>query len=280
MCLPAAVRAEEFDSNGVKVHYFVEGKGEPVILIHGFAIDAWKQWVLPGVVRELAKDYQVIAPDIRGHGKSGKPHEPKQYGQEMVEDVVRLLDRLKIERAHVVGYSMGGMIALKLVTTHPDRVSSVTLGGMGLLQPGTEPMFGELADSLEKGKGFAPLMIWLTPPGQLKPTAEQVEGLSKFLMATNDPKALAAAVRSFEDKTLAIPDAKLKAITAPMLALVGDLDPLQKSVVDLEKQVPAMRVIKIKSGDHVTAVIDPLFRNSLREFLSQHGQKAKAKKEP
>src|SRR5437868_8532253 len=84
-----------FDSKGVKIRYTDQGKGEPVLLIHGFGANAEVQWALPGILKDLAKDYRVIAYDNRGHGKSGKPHDPKKYGMEMVEDAVRLLDHLK-----------------------------------------------------------------------------------------------------------------------------------------------------------------------------------------
>src|SRR5262245_4176853 len=132
-----------FDSNGVKIHYVVEGKGEPVLLIHGFTANAQVQWGLPGVLSALAKDYQVIALDNRGHGKSGKPHDPKQYGMEMVDDAVRLLDHLKIKKAHVIGYSMGAMLTCKFLTTYPDRVISATLGGAAGIRPGSDFSFFE-----------------------------------------------------------------------------------------------------------------------------------------
>jgi pimeloyl-ACP methyl ester carboxylesterase len=253
----------------------VEGKGEPVVLIHGFAVNIASQWVLPGVVKALAKDYQVIALDLRGHGRSDKPHAMKQYGQELVEDVVRLLDHLKIKRAHVVGYSMGGLIALKMVTEHPDRVLTATLGGMGLIQPGTEPMFAELAEALENGRGLTPLLVWLTPVGQPKVSNEQVQITNKFLLATNDVKALAAVVRSSNDKALTMPEDKLRAIRVPMLALIGDVDPLQKRVVELKQFVPKLEVVWIKGGDHMSAVFDPVFINKLREFLGKHSEGAK-----
>src|SRR5947209_9838012 len=87
-------RAEDqfFDSNGVKIRYVVEGSGEPVLLIHGFTVDLDRQWRAPGLIAALTKDHKVIAYDNRGHGKSDKPHEAKQYGLEMIEDAVRLLD--------------------------------------------------------------------------------------------------------------------------------------------------------------------------------------------
>src|SRR5215470_4935531 len=96
---------EKFDVNGVKIHYIVEGKGEPVVLIHGLYSSAAINWQLPGTVRKLSKNYQVIALDLPGHGDSDKPDNPDAYGLQMVEDVIRLLDHLKIQKAHIVGYS-------------------------------------------------------------------------------------------------------------------------------------------------------------------------------
>jgi pimeloyl-ACP methyl ester carboxylesterase len=132
----AALRADDFLSNGVKIHYEIAGQGEPVILIHGLASSARINWDMPGVTARLAKNFQVITLDNRGHGQSDKPEGEDQYGLEMVEDVVRLMDHLHIQKARLVGYSLGGMIAMKLLTLHPDRVKSVVLGGMGWLKAG------------------------------------------------------------------------------------------------------------------------------------------------
>src|SRR5205085_6565387 len=138
------------DANGVKLRYQIEGQGEPVLLIHGFTANIEIQWGLPGIIAALSKDHQVICYDCRGHGRSGKPHDPKQYGMEMVEDAIRVLDHLKIQKAHVVGYSMGAMITCKLLVTHPDRLLSATLGGAGGLQVGGDLRFIDaLSDSLD-----------------------------------------------------------------------------------------------------------------------------------
>ena len=96
--LTGIARAEDgfFDSDGVKIHYTIQGKGEPVLLIHGYTANIQVQWELPGIIKALAPDYQVIAIDNRGHGRSEKPHDAKKYGKEMVEDAVRLLDHLVI----------------------------------------------------------------------------------------------------------------------------------------------------------------------------------------
>src|SRR3954453_5722440 len=107
-----------FDSAGVRIRYIEEGQGEPVVLVHGYTSDAEAQWARTGVIQALAAQYRVIAMDLRGHGGSGKPHDPAQYGPEMSLDIVRLLDHLGIRRAHIVGYSMGAHIVAQL--DHPS----------------------------------------------------------------------------------------------------------------------------------------------------------------
>ena len=81
------------------------------------------------IIDTLAKDFRVIALDCRGHGKSDKPHDATKYGNEMIEDVARLMDHLNIPKAHIVGYSMGGAITGKFITMHPDRVLTAVFGG-------------------------------------------------------------------------------------------------------------------------------------------------------
>jgi pimeloyl-ACP methyl ester carboxylesterase len=133
----AAIESQFFDAKGVKIHFLVEGAGEPVVLIHGLDSSARTNWQMPGTIDALAKDHQVIAVDLPGYGDSDKPADPAAYGEQWVDDVTLLLDHLKIRKAHMVGYSMGGMVALKLIAEHPERVISGTLGGMGWLREDT-----------------------------------------------------------------------------------------------------------------------------------------------
>ena len=94
----------------------MEGTGEPVIMAHGFAgnLEVWDD-----LMADLSKDHEAVALDCRGHGKSDKPHEPEQYGIEMVNDITRLMGHLQISKAHIVGYSMGGAIVMKMLVEHP-----------------------------------------------------------------------------------------------------------------------------------------------------------------
>ncbi len=128
-----------FDADGVCIRYVDVGEGDPVILLHGFALSVEMNWAPSGLLESLPGEFRLIALDLRGHGKSDKPGESEGYGPEFVNDVLRLMDHLGIGPAYVVGYSMGGRIALKLLTEHPGRVRAAVLGGSGWAPPGTPP---------------------------------------------------------------------------------------------------------------------------------------------
>jgi pimeloyl-ACP methyl ester carboxylesterase len=265
-----------FASNGVKIRYIVQGQGDPVLLIHGFTANIEMQWGAPGVIKALAKDYQVIALDNRGHGKSGKPHDAKKYGLEMVEDQVRLLDHLKIKKAHVVGYSMGALITSKLLTTHPDRLITATLGGAAGIREGADTrFFDELAESLEQGKGAGALIAFLTPAGRPKPTEEQLKAINTAMALTNDMQALSAVVRGFKD--LSVSDAQLKANKVPTLSLIGEIDPLKKGVDEIKDKLALLKIVVIPGADHMNAFVNPMFNTSLKEFLGQNSAPKKTK---
>ncbi len=106
-----------FDSDGVRIAYIdfapASGAGDPVLLVHGFASNHAVNWVNTMWVKTLTRaGYRVIALDNRGHGQSEKLYEPAAYTPAvMAEDARRLLDHLGIERADVMGYSMGARIA-------------------------------------------------------------------------------------------------------------------------------------------------------------------------
>lgn len=259
-----------FDSNGVKIHYTVQGEGEPVLLIHGFTMNIAMQWTGPGVLPELAKQYRVIAIDNRGHGRSGKPHEPEKYGLEMAEDQIRLLDHLGVKKAHVVGYSMGGFITSKLLTSHPDRVATATLGGAGWTREGDQRVntLNELADSLEAGKGIGPLIEHLTPPGKPKPTEDELRTINSMVMLMNDPKALAAIIRGMQG--LMVPEEALRKNKVPTLALIGSIDPLKDGVDAMEEVMSQLEVVEIEGADHMNAPARPEFISNLKRFLAAH----------
>lgn len=262
---PLAPGDHTFDADGIELRYSVTGQGQPVVLLHGFTASVETNWKGPGVVDRLAEGFQVIALDQRGHGKSGKPHDPASYGEEMVLDVIRLLDHVGIEKAHVVGYSMGGFITLKLVTTAPERLLSAVLGGAGWRSPAdSDPVTEALAISLENGEGIGPLLDALTPEGQTM-SEEQKRFTNQMVLASNDPLALAAVIRGMG--ALGVPEAALAKIEVPILAVVGAIDPLAAGVDALAERLPGLVIERIDGADHMTALASPILRESIFQFL-------------
>jgi pimeloyl-ACP methyl ester carboxylesterase len=266
----------------VKIRYVVEGKGEPVVLIHGFsAPSAEMMWVKNplseiNILPKLAKEFRVIAIECRGHGKSGKPHDPKVYGPEMSEDVVRLMDHLKIEKAHVVGYSMGSAIAGKLLVDHPDRLLSVTFGGGApLVEPPKEflGVIDELGAALEKGEGIGLLLLHLTPPGQKKMAAEEAAAMGKLALLGQDQKALAAVIRGLPK--LEVSAEKLKANRVPVAFVYGtkEAEALTTQITAATKYLQGAKVVTVEGGDHITTPAKPEFHKAMLDFLRANSAK-------
>ncbi|HXX84121.1 MAG TPA: alpha/beta fold hydrolase [Casimicrobiaceae bacterium] len=132
----APLESGRFRVNGVNIHYVLAGSGTPVVLIHGWHSSIAMNWQAPGIIAALSRNHQVIAIDLPGYGQSDKPGDEAAYGKQWVDDVIALLDHLGIAKAHIVGYSLGGIIALKFIVDHPDRAISGVLGGMGWLPEG------------------------------------------------------------------------------------------------------------------------------------------------
>lgn len=273
VCLATTLplHAEEgfVEKDGIRIRYSVQGEGEPVVLIHGFGVNPAIQWDLPGVAPKLAKQFKVITIDNRGHGRSSKPRDPDKYGMAMVEDVVALLDHLEIRKAHIVGYSMGSFITQKLMTTHPERVRTATLGGAGWVEKMDSGFVEGLAADLEGGRGIGLLLDRLTPVGKPKMNAEQLKSVNQMFGLLNDPKALAAVLRGW--KQLAVSEAALKGCMVPTLALIGGDDPLKDGVDALPGRLTNLRVVVIPGADHMDAYGRPEFIKELQAFLARHG---------
>jgi len=272
-----AAERKSFESDGVTISYLEAGQGEPIILIHGFIASAQLNWVAPGVFDALAKDYHVIAPDNRGHGMSGKPHEASAYGPQMSKDIINLMDHLGIEKAHVVGYSLGGFITTNLIAKYPNRLLSAAPCGAGWSPPGDgrEEVSDAIAESLESGNGITPLMEALTPAGRPKPTKEQMDQMNKMVMAMNDPLALAAVARGIKD--LAVTAAELEASHVPVHAIIGEIDPLKATVDPMQTALPGMTVTVVPGADHMSAFSAPEFIPALQAHIAAHSANAHTK---
>lgn len=256
-----------FDSDGVRIRYVEQGEGHPIVLIHGYSRSVELTWVDTGILDKLAAGHHVIALDCRGHGKSDKPKQASAYGMQMVEDVMRLLDHLRIRKAGIVGYSMGGRIALKLAASYPDRADRVVLIGAGGSRPGDhEPLWGEIADSLRRGEGIRPLILKVWPMGQTGPTEEEIRALNEPTLARIDPAALAAVAEGYP--AFATSEPELARVKAEILAIVGTRDAFQADVDALKKLLPAVRVERPEGAGHLDVLLRPDVIETVLSFVA------------
>jgi pimeloyl-ACP methyl ester carboxylesterase len=256
-----------FDSGGVQIRYVVRGAGPPVVLMHGFMVNTEVNWVGPGILDSLANHYTVVALDLRGHGASDKPHDPAAYGTALMDDIVRLLDHLAIERAQIVGYSMGALIALNFVVTHPERVVAAVLGGFGWRAPGLGPPEGviQIRAQLERaalGEAMLADIIAASEAIDLPPPV-------KATLNRNDLAAL-KAVYAGNESLLNIPETALRANRIPILLIVGELDwarPDAEHMVDITSNA---ELEVLPGATHVTALTHPLLLDVIVPFLARH----------
>jgi pimeloyl-ACP methyl ester carboxylesterase len=245
-----------FKTNDIEIAYLDEGAGEPIVLVHGFASTKDVNWVVPGWVSTLTRaGRRVIALDNRGHGQSGKLYDPADYHTaKMAEDVRALLDHLKIDRADVMGYSMGARIAAFLALKHPERVRSAILGGLGIKLVNGVGLPEDIAIALE-----APALADVadTMGRMFRAFADQTK---------SDRKALAACIRGSRQVLTAEEVVQIK---VPMLIAVGTADPIAGSPHELAALIPSARALDIPGRDHMLAVGDKVFKAGVLEFLNE-----------
>jgi pimeloyl-ACP methyl ester carboxylesterase len=268
LCLLAATAAAQdrfFESAGVRIRYFDVGAGTPVLLVHGFTASIEPAWVETGILPDLARDHRVIAFDLRGHGKSGKPHDPAAY-EELAADAVRLLDHLGVEKSHAVGYSLGGIIILKLLTTHPHRFLSAVLGGAAYRRSQSERSdraADEAAREIETGV-YRALLVSTAPTDEPPLGEDFIRQRSREISGKNDVRAHAAVMRA--RRALVVTDAQIAAVRVPAIAVVGAADPALPRVKAMQAVWPALELQVVPGAAHPTVHPRGLPRRS--EFLT------------
>lgn len=245
-----------FNSDGVSIAFVDEGEGPPILLIHGFASNVATNWEGPGWIAALKESgRRVVAFDNRGHGRSEKLYEPERYGAPlMAEDARRLLDHLGIEKADVLGYSMGARIAAFLVLKHPNRVRSVVFGGLGINMVRGMVGSGPLAKALE-ARSIAEVT---------NDTARSFRAFAET--SKSDLTALAACMRGPREKLTA---EQLAGIEVPTLVAVGTEDVIGGPGDELAALIPNAKLLSIEGRDHMKAVGDAHFKQGVLDFLTQ-----------
>ncbi len=246
---------QKFNSAGVEIAFEVVGEGPPVLLIHGFASNGRVNWRDTGWVRVLTEaGHQVVVIDNRGHGDSQKLYDSGQYSAPiMADDAARLLVHLGIEKADVMGYSMGARITAFLLINHPGRVNRAVLAGLAERMISGVPGSAEIATALEADNPST-----ITDP--------QGIAFRQFAKRTgSDFKALAACIRS---SRVRIKEEALAQVTSPVLVVAGDRDSMAGDIEPLVAAIPGARGLSLPGKDHMTAVGDTAFKRAVVGFFA------------
>lgn len=242
-------------SDGVKIHYLEAGKGSPVVLIHGYTGTAEGNWFSNGVAEALAKNHRVVAIDCRGHGKSEKPTDPAKYGPQMAKDVLEMMDHLKIDKAHVHGYSMGGFIVTQLLTMKPERFITASYGGSGV--PEVEEKYKSEVPSDEPG-----------------PDPQEAEASAKLRTNPDRNDQALAAVRQYPWKQGERGVIDLSKIRIPVLAINGQFDGPNAKTHRMKRELANFIAVVLPGKSHLTAImagyIPQQYIDSLVKFINEN----------
>lgn len=233
------------------------GSGDPVLMIHGFASSHYVNWVAPGWFKTLNDaGYRAIAFDHRGHGASTKTYDGADYTPDkMASDAAALLDHLGIERAHVMGYSMGARVSAFLALSEPGKVATLVLGGLGIglvdgvgdWDPIAEALLADEAAAITHARGR-----------MFRAFADQTK---------SDREALAACIIGSRDE---LSEDQVARIAQPTLIAVGTTDDIAGSPDELAALMPNATAFHIEGRDHMLSVCDRTFKKRVLEFYSEH----------
>jgi len=240
--------------SGLRIHYEVAGSGPPLVLLHGYASSGWTHWFASGWVPFLAGQHTLVVPDLRGHGLSQKPYSVSAYSiAALAADVLAVMDREGFHSAQVFGYSMGGMVALELLLSHPERVEAAIIGGMGSYFP-----IGRGRFSIERQRAHS-----LAPRRTPTEFARFVGGyLLRF-----DPIALDRVFRGVFRGGRPVDASRLGEISVPVLVAAGSNDLFFGPARALAEAIPGAKFLALPGEGHVSAIRNPILREEVAAFL-------------
>jgi pimeloyl-ACP methyl ester carboxylesterase len=263
--------------DGVKLYYEETGSGVPVVFVHEFAGD-YRSYEMQ--MRHFGQRYRCIAYNARGYPPSDVPKDGERYSQDRARDDIRaVLDALRIEKAHVVGLSMGGFAALHFGFTYPDRARSIVVAGCGYgAAPDQRAQFAEEAEAA--AKQFEQQTMAKAAEGYgLGPTRVQFQnkdprGWREFVdqLQQHSTEGAARTMRGVQKRRPSLFDLvdKMKTMTVPTLVMTGDEDwPCLEPALLMKRTIPTAALVVMPNAGHTINLEDPdAFNRHIADFIS------------
>jgi pimeloyl-ACP methyl ester carboxylesterase len=264
--------------DGVKLHYEESGAGTPIVFVHEFAGD-WRTW--EPQLRHFSRRYRCIAYNARGYPPSDVPADVERYSQQRArDDILAVLDALGIERAHVVGNSMGGFATLHFGMAYSPRALSLVIAGCGYgAHPDQYEKFQAQARDLAKtmlDKGMAHIAAtYGHGPGRLPLRDKDPRGFAEFIHQFSEHSAQGSAntMLGYQARRPSLYNltAEMARIAVPALIVAGDEDDavLEPSLM-MKRAIPTAGLVVLPKSGHMTNLEDPaLFNRLLEDFFHQ-----------
>jgi 3-oxoadipate enol-lactonase len=264
--------------DGVRLYFEDAGSGTPILFVHEFAAD-YRSW--EPQMRFFSRRHRCITYSARGYAPSDVPKAAEAYGYEHFrDDVVAMLDHLRIDKAHIVGLSMGGYSALQVGLKYPQRALSLTLAGTG---SGSERGVTEefRASARESAERFETLGAgemargYGLGPGRVPFAVKDARGYQEFstMLGEHDAQGSANTMRTFQGTRPPVHefDADIRKITLPVLIVVGDEDDacIEPSIY-LKQTIPASGLAMFAKSGHTVNLEEPaLFNDTVADFIAR-----------
>jgi pimeloyl-ACP methyl ester carboxylesterase len=249
---------KHFQSGGLMLAYedvIPEGPPEGVmVLVHGFATSVEENWRRLGWLAALErKGRRAVALDLRGHGQSAKPHAVAAYDREaMAGDIAAMMDHLGIQRADVMGYSLGAQLSLAFALSRPERVDHLILGGIGKRREERPSATMTLAEAM---RAADPQTI----------TDPILKGFRRFAEVEGADREALAACSEGAGRPLAADD--LGRLATPTLVVTGTLDTIAGDPQGVADLIPGAKCVTIPGCDHFSAIPHALYKAAVFDFL-------------
>ncbi len=249
-----------FTNHDHALHYEVHGSGQPVLLLHGICVSFAGNFAAWGWTERLTeRGLQVIGMDFRGHGKSAKSHDPKDYGLDnLAGDVIALLGHLNLDKVSLVGYSLGSAVALRLLHSNPDRFNQSVLIATGDGLIGIPPYtMAEVGPALQQA---------LERPEFPADLPSHIAAYWGFATKVGGDRLASLAAASAP--MLATTPSDAGTIKVPVLVVSGQVDPVLGQGPQLAKSIPMGRYVEVAGADHFALASHPQAQTEVANFLA------------